>query len=206
MPINLKPNYQMKNLLFIFLLVVAYTTSAQKVKLVEGSLKPLKDQKSIKTKFTYDNMIVGKDLTEEAYIDRKKKEYNEKEAGRGDKWEKAWYNDRENRFEPQFEELFEKYANLIPTSSDEPTYMMIFHTTRTEPGWNVGVARVPARIDGEVIIVETANPDKVIARITVTKAPGRDAWGLDFDTGLRLQEAYAKSGKEVGQLIAKAKK
>lgn len=190
----------MKKTLLIFCLAVATTGFAQKVKLVEGSLKPLKGETVIKTEFTYDDMTVGKDgLTEEAYIKRKKKDYDEKEVGRGDKWEKAWYADRKERFEPQFNELFEKHAKV--KAQGEAKYTLIFKTTRTEPGWNVGVMRAPARIDGEAWIVETANPLNVIAKLTVTNAPGRDAMGYDFDTGYRIQEAYAKSGKEIGKLI-----
>ncbi len=195
----------MKKILFGCLMMASTTLFAQKVKLVQGSLEPLKGQTSIKTTFTYDNMIVGKDLTEEQYIQKKKDEYNSKEPGRGDTWEKAWVADRTNRFQPQFNELFEKHAG-VNTSSADSKYTLVFHTTRTEPGWNVGVMRAPARIDGEVMIVETANPSNVIAKLTVVKAPGRDVMGFDFDSGLRLQEAYAKSGKEVGQLIGKQTK
>ncbi len=194
----------MKKILFLGLMMATSTLFAQKVKLVSGSLAPLKGQTSIRTEFTYDNMIVGKDNTEEQYIQRKKEEYNNKEAGRGDTWEKAWVADRKNRFEPQFNELFQKHSSL--SNNENAKYTLVFHTTRTEPGWNVGVMRAPARIDGEVTIVETANPSNVVAKITVTKAPGRDVMGFDFDTGLRLQEAYAKSGKEVGQLVGKQTK
>jgi hypothetical protein len=191
----------MKNIL-LFCMLLSSASFAQKVKLVEGSLKPLKGQKAIRVEFTYDNMIVGKDLTEEDYIKRKKEEYNEKEAGRGEKWEKAWVDDRKERFEPQFVELFEKHSSMT-TNANDAQYTLVFHTTRTEPGWNVGVMRAPARIDAEVSIQESANPDKVIARLTVVNAPGRDAAGFDFDTGYRIQEAYAKSGKEIAQLLVK---
>jgi hypothetical protein len=195
----------MKKILLLGLLALSGSVFAQKVKLVEGSLKALKGEKVITTKFTYDNMTVGKDgLTEEAYIKRKKGDYDAKEAGRGDKWEKAWYADRQERFEPQFNELFEKHAK-VATKGDSK-YTLIFHTTRTEPGWNVGVMRASARIDAEVSIVETADPSKIIAKITVTNAPGRDAGGYDFDTGYRIQEAYAKSGKEIGKMIASQSK
>lgn len=195
----------MKKILFICFLLVSYTVFAQKVKLVQGSLKPLKGQTTIKTTFTYDNMIVGKEYTEEAYIKRKKEDYDKKEPGRGDKWEQAWHADRKDRFEPQFNELFEKHASMS-TNAVDPKYTLIFHTSRTEPGWNVGVMRAAARIDGEVFIVETANPTNIIAKLTVVNAPGRDVTGYDFDTGLRLQEAYAKSGKEIGQLIGQETK
>jgi hypothetical protein len=195
----------MKKICLILLLAASSTAFAQKVKLVEGSLTSLKGQKEISTKFTYDNMIVGKDFTEEAYIKRKKGDYNEKEPGRGDLWEKAWVADRKERFEPQFIELFEKHSSMTTKSADAK-YTLVFHTTRTEPGWNVGVMRAPARIDGEVLIVETANPSNVIAEMSVVNAPGRDAMGFDFETGYRIQEAYAKSGKEVAKLLVKQMK
>lgn len=150
-------------------------------------------------------MIVGKDKREETYISEKKKDLDAKEAGRGDKREKAWFADRKDRFEPQFRELFSKHSNMT-TAGDNPAYTLIFKTTRTEPEWNVGVMRVPAYIDAEVWIVEASNRDKVIAKLSVTKAPGRDAMGYDFETGLRIQEAYAKSGKKLGQFIVSKNK
>ncbi|HOX83989.1 MAG TPA: hypothetical protein PLS08_13240 [Chryseolinea sp.] len=82
-------------------------------------------------------------------------------------------------------------------------YTMIVHTTFTEVGFNVGVMSKPAFINMEVTVVETANRDKVVAKITVMNAPGRSAFGYDFETGLRLQEAYAKAGKEIGNFFAK---
>jgi hypothetical protein len=191
----------MKRALLIGLLTISSATSAQRLKIIEGGLSPLKGEKSIMTSFTYDNMVVGKEYTEEEYIKRKKDDYDKKEPGRGEKWEKAWVADRTERFEPKFKELFEKHSNLAV--AENAKYTLIFHTTRTEPGWNVGVMRAPARIDGDVMIVETANPAKIIARVTIENAPGRDAMGYDFDTGLRLEEAYAKSGKEIGKLIVK---
>ncbi|HET9055063.1 MAG TPA: hypothetical protein VFM90_12865 [Cyclobacteriaceae bacterium] len=193
----------MKKLTFL-LVLISSAALAQKVKLVKGSLEPLKDQSAINVEFTYANMIVGKDLKEEDYINRKKTEYNEKEAGRGDTWEKAWVNDRAQRFEPQFIELFQKYSER-PVNA-EGKYTLVFHTIRTEPGFNVGVWREAARIDAHVLIVETSNRDNIIAELSVMNAPGRDAMGYDFDTGYRIQEAYSKSGKELGQLIVKQTK
>lgn len=189
-----------RHVLLISLMACAIASQAQKLKLIEGDLSALAGQSSINTEFTYDNMKVGKDLTEEAYIAEKKAKLDEKEKGRGDKWEKAWVDDRKERFEPQFRELFAKHSGLS-TVGDNAKYTLIFKTTRTEPGWNVGVMRVPAFIDGEAWIVEKANPSNVIAKITVTKAPGRDAMGFDYETGARLQEAYAKTGKELGGFI-----
>lgn len=193
--------------LFTLLLVIATTLSyAQKIKIIEGDLSALKGQTSLNTEFTYSPMGVGKYPDEKDYITKRKAELNEKEAGRGDKWEASWISDRKERFEPQFRELFSKHAGLS-TVDEKAKYTLIFKTTFTEPGFNVGVMKRPAFIDGEAWIVETENKDKVISKITIAKAPGRDVWGLDYETGARLQEAYAKAGKELGGFIkSKSKK
>ena len=190
----------MRKLLVIFLVSACTATVAQKIKIIEGDLSALKGQTAIKTEFTYDNMMVGKDLTEKEYLSDRKAKFNEKEPGRGEKWEKAWIDDRKDRFEPQFRELFAKHSGMSAVG-ENASYLLIFKTTRTEPGWNVGVMRVPAFIDGEAWIVDASNKSKVIAKISILKSPGRDAWGYDFETGARLQEAYAKAGKELGGFI-----
>lgn len=195
-----------KKLLTILFIVIYTSSFAQRIKLLEGDLSKLKGVSGFKTEFTYDNMIVGKDLSEKDYIAEKKATFNEKEPGRGEKWEKAWVDDRKERFEPQFRELFSKHSGMTAVDDQSP-YTLIFKTTRTEPGWNVGVMRVPAYIDGEAWIVSSSDPGKIIAKLSITKSPGRDAWGMDFETGARLQEAYAKAGKELGGFIkSKTKK
>ena len=72
-----------------------------------------------------------------------------------------------------------------------------------EPGFNVGVARKNAFINGEAIFVESANHENILAKVSIENSPGRDAFGYDFDTGLRIQEAYAKAGKELVYFVWK---
>jgi hypothetical protein len=191
----------MKNVFALVLVSLCTSVVAQKIKLTEGDLGPLKGQTSIKTEFKYD-MSVGKFDKEDDYIAQKKKELNEKEADRGDSWEKNWKADRQDRFEPQFRELFSKHSEMS-TVGDNAKYTLIFKTVHTEPGFNVHVMSKPAYIDAEAWIVEAQNPTKVIAKITITKALGRDVFGFDYETGLRLQEAYAKAGKELGGFVRK---
>ena len=193
----------MKNSLIVILLIFSFPAFSQAVKVVQGDLKALKSESSIRVEFTYDNMVIGDDRTPEAdYKKKKKQELNAKEAGRGDSWEKSWTGDRKERFEPKFKELFEKYSKKQIDSNAK--YTLIFNTTRTEPGWvGVGLVRRSARIDAEAFIVETANRNNVIAKLLVDNAPGAGGMGYDYDTGLRIQEAYAKSGKELGRVLGK---
>ncbi len=180
---------------------ISFTTHAQKIKITEGSLDALKDVKEYNIEFSYENMAVGKFKTEAEYVEKKKEEYNKKEAGKGDKWAEAWVNDRASRFEPKFIEKFEEYSNAKEKGNAK--YTLIFNTTFTEPGFFTGIAiaNKNASINGEVTIVETANKSKVVAKMTIEKVPGRTGTGYDFDTGDRISEAYEKAGKEIGKKL-----
>ncbi|MET7001012.1 hypothetical protein [Chitinophaga defluvii] len=185
------------------LMALVLPASAQRIKLTDGSLAELKGETKINTEFTYDHMKVGKFDSEEEYIQKKTAEYNKKEPGKGDTWAKAWVSDRAGRFEPKFNQLFTDNSGGI-TAGNEPAakYTLIFKTAFTEPGFNVGVWRQNAEMDGEAWIVETANKEKVVAKLSVNDAKGR-LMGFDFDTGLRIQEAYADAAKALAKYIRK---
>lgn len=190
----------------MLLVLLATTAFAQKVKITTGKLDFLKGQQSLNIQYTYDNMGVGKYDREEEYVRDKKEDYNEKEAGKGDEWEKKWKADRQERFEPRFEELINKHLEKQSISvgkHPEAEYTLILKTVYTEPGFNVGVMRKPAFVNMVAVFVKTNAPQEEIAVIKIDKAPGRDAMGFDFDTGYRIQEAYAKAGKELAQYMAK---
>jgi hypothetical protein len=161
------------------LLFVSSLVMAQRVRLEEGDLKFMEGVKKMNVQYDYSQMKVGK-KSEKEYIQDKKEDYNTKEAGKGDKWEKAWVDDRGNRFEPKFKEEFEKQSDI--TIGDYPTekYTLVFKTIYTEPGYNVGVMR--------------------------KNCPGRTFGGYDFDSGERIQEAYAVAGKGLGKYIRKETK
>lgn len=191
---------------FIQFLVAGFCLQAQKVTLKSGSLDFLKGQQIILVKYDYSNMGVGKFDKEEDYITQKVADYNKKEAGTGDKWKEGWFNDRQNRYAPKFEELFNKVLegkNLkCSQNGGDAKYEMTVHTTFIEPGYNVGVSRMPAFVTADIIFKEIAT-GKELAVISVVKSPGNGAMGYDFDTGLRIQEGYAKMGKSLAAFISK---
>ena len=195
----------MKTVISILLIGLVSVAYAQKIKITQGSLSPLKGQTELNCEFTYDNMSVGKFDKEEDYVSDRRNKMNEKEAGTGDKWADGWINDRTDRYMPKFYELFNRDGSLSAGEKPNAKYTMIFHTTFTEPGFNVGVMRKPAFINAEVTIVETSNKSNVVCVITIANAPGSGAMGYDFDTGFRIQECYAVCGKRLIAQINKAK-
>ncbi len=182
---------------------MSITGFAQKFKVIEGNTKALKGESQVNLEYDYSKMGVGKFKDEADYIAKKKAEYNKKEEGRGDKWEKSWIEDREKRFQPHFEELFNKHSKLSGGNFSSAKYTLIVKTTFTEPGFNVHVSRKNASIDGELWIVETANKSNVIAKISFKGAPGRTFGGYDYDSGVRIQESYAVLGKNTAKYLSK---
>jgi hypothetical protein len=188
-------------LVAIFALQPAF---AQKFKIKEGSLDALKGVSKMNLLFDYSQMSVGKFKTEAEYVEKKKEDYNKKENGKGDKWEKDWIADRTERYAPQFTELFNKSSDNIKVGEyPNEKYTLVVKTTKTEPGYNIAIARKNAEISGEILVVETANPGTVLLRMTFEKALGRSFGGYDYDTGFRIQEAYADLGKALGRYMDK---
>ena len=181
------------------LLFFTLTANAQRFKVTEGDLSALKGERSYNIEFTYNDMSVGKFEHESEYIEKKKAEYNSKEPGRGDSWAKSWISDRKMVFEPKFIDLFEKTSDMTVKATAK--YTIIFHTTTTEPGYNIYISKKNAEIDAEATIVETANRSKIIAVISVKNAPGRTFSGNDYATGDRIAECYAVAGKKLSKFI-----
>ncbi|MFM6924904.1 MAG: hypothetical protein ACKOU7_05330 [Ferruginibacter sp.] len=180
-------------------LFLGLQANAQKVKNTSGNADILKSESSVNIEFTYDNISVGKYKSEQEYITAKTEEYNKKEPGKGDTWAASWKNDKQSRFEPKFIELFKINSGMSVVT--EAKYTLIFKTLSIEPGWNIGISRHNAEIDAEVWIVETANRENKVATFTINNVPGGTAFGYDFDTGLRISEAYANAGKKLAKYL-----
>jgi hypothetical protein len=178
------------------------------VTLTSGTVDFLKQEKQVNLEYVYDGMRVGKFDKEVDFVAEKIAEYNKKEAGRGERWHKSWISDRTERFQPKFQDLLSRYWSEKKNgpqvgSFKDAKYTLILKTTMTDTGWNVGVMRRPAYINAQAIFVETQNRSNVLAVLTITKSPGNTTWGNDYDTGERMQESYAKAGKELGAFLSK---
>lgn len=185
----------------LMLLISPSIVSAQKIK-IDGDLSILKGAAAVNVVYTYDSMSVGKFTNEQDYINEKKDEQNDKEPGKGDAWAKKWFTDRVDLYEPKFETLFTKESDI--QISKTAKFTLLFKTTATEPGYNIGGGMFPgsrknADINATILVVETANPAKVLVTITMTKVPGGTYGGFDFDTDTRIGECYAKAGKSLGK-------
>lgn len=198
-------NPVMKKFISVFLLLATPSyLLAQRIKVESGDLSFLKNIKTFKVSYDFTGMKVGK-KTEDEYLNDKAARYDKDEPGRGGKFKESWFRDRETRFYPKFEELFNEHGSKagLKISRTEGEGEMVVHTTFTEPGYNVGVSRMNASIN---LMVHFKKDGTELAKVSVTGAPGQTFGGYDFDTGVRIAEAYAKAGKELAQFLSKSLK
>lgn len=194
----------MKKVVFMMLafFCTMFAANAMKTK-SEGDLKCLKGQETVNYKFTYNDMRVGK-MSEKDYLDKKVSEYNAKTPGRGDEWFNMWESDKEKVYPISFCELFSKHSKINTDNLSEKQYTIEVNTDFFEPGFNIGVMRQDAYVSVTIKIYETANPDKVLGKVTIEKAPGRTFSGSDYAVSDRVGEAYSKAGKEFAKVVSKA--
>ncbi len=195
-----------KILMSVLILFIGFGAFGQSIKRTSGSLDILKTTKTIGVSFTYENMKVGK-ITEERYVKEKITAYNSKKQGQGDEWYKAWLSDRVERFEPKFMELFAKYLKEKGVNAilGEGEIVMKVNVDFIEPGFNIGITRKNAAIDFTCVFIDKTE-GKEIATIVVKDASANSFSGNDYDVGFRVQESFAKGGRELAKFLIKESK
>ena len=199
----------MKNLITI--LVVLFSTTimfSQKVKVTEGSFKNVQGISSFNLDFDYSDLMVPKYDSEEEFLADKMKKREEKKPGDGERFRKAWFSDREAKYEPKFIESFNKRwgDGEVKVGMDVGSeYTMKVHTTLMWAGYNVGIVRKNAKIEATISIYKNDDPSKLLVSANYTKVEGGGAMGYDFDAALRIGEGYAKLSKTLAKNIRKGK-
>ncbi|WP_109699117.1 hypothetical protein [Chitinophaga deserti] len=189
----------MRFILLAAFLAATCTASAQEITPAGGKQEALKSIDTFNLVLTYDKCRVGEAGKEENYLKRRRTELNAKEAGRGDEWVDSWNNDKEKHYKRKFIALFNKYAeNKVVGDFPNAQYVMTVSTTFIEPGYYAVVKMGKANIEADIIITDSQNPKKPVAKFRVTEAVGRAE-----ATGLRIAEAYADAGKAFGIYIKK---
>ena len=196
----------MKKISIISILIAFVLTPVfgQKLKVVSGDFSTLKGQTEVNVVYTYDELMVSK-LTESEYIEKKMREYNEKEPGKGEKFKESWETSREKRYHPKFEELITAHSKKFKFGDyPDAEYTITVNSENIDPGYNIGISKKPAYLDCEIVLTDKSGSEK--CRIKVFRAPGSQFSGYDYDAGTRIAECYAITGKRLGAMIAKATK
>jgi hypothetical protein len=113
---------------------------------------------------------------------------------------KKWFDDRKRLYEPAFIKSFKRYA-IVEMPDVQAKYTLILKTKRVEAGWSGGVVGHAGLIDGELWVVETADPRNVIAIIGFEELMGKYEDGGDLEMGLRIESAYDFAGRVLGDFV-----
>ena len=197
----------MRNVFLLLFLLSCPALMAQSVKLLAGSLKSLKGQKSYNITFRYDSMLVGMadPKPEKVFLLEVKKRWEERELDSSSDFIKEWFADRKLLYEPAFIQHFKEYAK-VELPDPQAAYTLIVKTKHTEGGWFGGVMAHPGEIDGELWIVESADPNTVVARIGFHKITGKIEYPGDLEMTIRIQSAYAIAAKGLGDFVKRKTK
>jgi len=195
----------MKFKILVFTLFFSFASFGQKFKLIEGDVKNLKGITSYNLLFDYQNLMVDKFDTEEEFLEEKMKKRDEK--GTAEEFKASWFSDREARYEPKFIESFNKRFedNEIVVSKNNTTskYTILVKTKWINPGYNVGVMRQPSKINADITVFETANPENILYKASIDKVLGNGAAGFDYNSGYRISESYALLAKKFANDVVK---
>ncbi len=192
----------------LLLAVMAFVFSghAQKLKLVDGELDYLKNQKLLRVEFTYDNLKVGK-MSEEDYVAKKVKDYNKKEDGQGDEWKEKWESDKEEAYPDFFIRMFNMLMGngqvVLNENAFDADYTIVVNTSFIEPGFDIGFQSKRAYTNMEVRIVSKDDPEKTLARFTITKSPGNSLFGPNFSTVDRVGGCFEHAASELAGYFIK---
>lgn len=190
----------------ISLLLVSVNLFAGGIKVISGSNSAFANEKMMNIQFDYSSFGVGKFKTEEEYTSSKVTEYNSKEAGKGDKWLIGWKEARKAKYEPKFQELLNKELEekgVIYGSNPSAKYTLTVKITFFEPGYNIGISSKPSYVSYEFSFAETANPTKILSKLSLEEVRGASFGGMDFDVTMRVAESFAKGGKMLGSYLSK---
>jgi hypothetical protein len=187
-------------------------------KLKSGDLTVLKGQTTINLQYDYSAMAVGKFATEAEYLKKGTDDRNAKEPGTGDAWAAKWNTGKTEKYQPAFEEDFNKQAEGCGiTGKTDPSakYTLILHVTYVEQGVEtvvMGTAKA-ASINMQVDLIETSTPDKVLASIALDAVKAKTSHSTTvggisvnksaYDATLRIAECFEAAGKQTGKFICK---
>ncbi|HEX9980529.1 MAG TPA: hypothetical protein VGB50_08180 [Flavobacterium sp.] len=183
----------------LILLLFTSVLSAQRFNILNGKPDNLKGISEYNMVFDYSGMTVLGFDSEEAFLKEKLEKRKEKE-GKAEEFEKNWYEDRANKYEPKFIEYFNNRfedGKIKATRNPSAKYTMTVKTVWIYPGYNVGVGDEPAKINAIITVSETANPQQVLLTMEFPKSVGLEQGQFDFDQGYRIAGAYEKLAKNM---------
>ncbi len=180
-----------KQLFFMTLFFMSSLLYSQRFDILSGDLKNVKGITEYHCTFDYKDMQVNGFESEAAFLKEKiakRQKYDDGKdlKGKAVQFEKDWFEDRFNKYEPAYINYFnarlekEKVKAVINPAAK---YTMNVKTTWIYPGYELAQVE-PAKISAIITIFETANPSNVLLAI-------------EFDKSIGIVKDYRKQGDRI---------
>lgn len=191
----------MKKYLFYLIFLVTITTFSQKIEIIEGDIKNLKNIGQFNLEFDYSNIEVVNFESEEEFLKVKAALREEKEKGKGEAFKNKWFEDRNKYYHPKFIESFNKRFRKEKVKvfevNEVAKYIMKIHTTKIYPGYNVGVWHEKSVLEAEIIVYAKNEPNKILFRGKYKNVGGFKS--MQAET--RISGCYARLAKNIAFYI-----
>lgn len=186
------------------ILIVAFlgysSLFSQRFDIISGNLKNVKGITEYHCTFDYKDMQVNgfdseADFLKEKIAKRQKYDDGKDLKGKAVQFEKDWFEDRANKYEPAYINYFnarlekEKVKAVV---NPQAKYTMNVKTTWIYPGYELAQVE-PAKISAIITIFETANPSNVLLAI-------------EFDKSIGIVKDYRKQGDRIAGAYEKLAK
>ncbi len=192
----------MKKLILFFFLLTVTISFSQKMKVLEGDFKNLKEIKNYYVVFDYKDVMIPDFDSEEDFLKDKMLKREKKETGAGEVFKKSWLSDRENKYHPEFIDAFNfhgKKKGLHVSENSDDNFIMKVHTLTIYPGYNVGIVSKASYVDTEISIYKKEYPDTLLLKVLYPKSYGSTA----YNAGDRIARCYNTLAIDVLRSIKK---
>jgi len=176
-----------------------------KIEILSGNPKYFKNDNSYHIRFDYSNLKVGQYADEQTYIEYMKDDAEKRKKGSSVNWVRKWYSDRTDVFQPKFIEVFNKFSGnkiKVDTVYRNQKYVLSLHTQFLEIGFNRNFTKSPTYINVTVTISELNSSEKPLI-VSMLYIIGDEVFSSYSDDFRRIEEAYAKCGKELAKYLCK---
>ncbi|PIF44134.1 hypothetical protein CLU96_1064 [Chryseobacterium sp. 52] len=187
----------MKKIVLFMLITLSAALTAQRVKVISGDYKFLKDQKFIKVVFKFEGVTFGKKkINEEQYMANRMAEIEKrKDRDEAEKWRTDWEYSKAKTFQDKFIASWNKNTDIEASAHFEKTkYTLIVEPVWIDQGAFGGIGSIPAEMSSIMTFVETENPDHILMVVEGIKATGDNVVGIPNNND-RIAECYAKTSK-----------
>lgn len=155
--------------------------------------------------------MMKENVTEEQYLENRKKDViaNPKRGEIGwQKWSAEWQRYKDEEYINYFTKGLNKAYKNISFKKDSPSskYTILLETNWVFPGWHGGMVMMTAEITGKIKLIETNNPENVLAEAEFDKF---DKFVNNKEIVMeygRVAGAYESLGKYLGKEIKNAVK